>query len=58
MGTDDPHSYAQLTRFICDDTRLLFDQRALEGTEEPTLPETEHTGVQGITNFLADLFEV
>jgi len=58
MGTDDPHSYAQLTRFIGDDVRVLFDQRALEGTEEPKLPETEHEGVQGITNFLADLFEV
>ena len=58
MGTDDPHSYAQLTRFIGDDVRELFDQRALEGTEEPTLPETQNEGVQGITNFLADLFEV
>ena len=58
MGTDDPHSYAQLTRFVDDRVRGLFDQRALEGTEEPALPETEHAGVQGITNFLADLFEV
>jgi DNA helicase II / ATP-dependent DNA helicase PcrA len=58
MGTDDPHSYAQLTRFIGDDVRELFDQSALEGTEDPALPETEHAGVQGITNFLADLFEV
>jgi DNA helicase II / ATP-dependent DNA helicase PcrA len=58
MGTDDPHSYAQLTRFIGDDVRELFDQSALEGTEDPALPETEHSGVQGITNFLADLFEV
>ncbi|MGH2752176.1 MAG: ATP-dependent helicase [Actinomycetota bacterium] len=58
MGTADPHSYAQLTRFISDDVRGLFDERALETAEERTLPATEHAGVQGITDFLADLFEV
>ncbi|MGH2698329.1 MAG: ATP-dependent helicase [Actinomycetota bacterium] len=57
MGTEDPHTYAQLTRFIGDDVRRLFDQQTLAGAEEPKLPETEHAGVQGITNFLADLFE-
>ncbi len=58
MALEDPHSYAQLTRFISDDVRLHLDERALEGTEEPRLPEREHTGVQAVTDFLADLFEV
>jgi DNA helicase II / ATP-dependent DNA helicase PcrA len=58
MGTEDPHSYGQLTRFIGDEVRSRFDQQSLEGAEEPKLPESEHEGVQGITNFLADLFEV
>jgi DNA helicase II / ATP-dependent DNA helicase PcrA len=58
MGTEDPHSYAQLTRFIGDEVRRRFDAQTLEGAEEPKLPESQHEGVQGITNFLADLFEV
>ncbi|MGH2777214.1 MAG: 3'-5' exonuclease, partial [Actinomycetota bacterium] len=58
MGLEDPHSYAQLSRFISDDVRRYFDARALEGTEEPRLPESEHAGVQAVTDFLADLFEV
>ena len=58
MGLEDPHSYAQLTRFISDDVRRHLDGRALEGTEEPELPAREHTGVQAVADFLADLFEV
>jgi len=58
MGLDDPHSYAQLTRFATDGVRALFDERSLEGTEEPELPAKEHEGVEAITDFLADLFEV
>jgi DNA helicase-2/ATP-dependent DNA helicase PcrA len=56
MGWEDPHNYAQLTRFVSDAVRPLFDQRSLEPNDSDGLPERPHPGVQAIGDFLADLW--
>jgi DNA helicase-2/ATP-dependent DNA helicase PcrA len=59
-GLEDPHAYAQLTRFIPPSVRALFDER-LEGAAMPPDPATvganrEDEGAGDVDAFLSNLW--
>ena len=57
-GLDDPHSYAQLTRFIPPEVRALFDERQAH-VEEPEVGDASPAAVgpaRGVDAFLAGLW--
>jgi DNA helicase II / ATP-dependent DNA helicase PcrA len=58
-GLEDPHSYAQLTRFISGDIKGLFEERwtnLLDEETEGTEPATAEAGVPAVDEFLAGLW--
>jgi len=57
-GLEDPHSYAQLTRFIPPEVRALFDERQAH-VEEPEVGDASPAAVgsaRGVDAFLAGLW--
>jgi DNA helicase II / ATP-dependent DNA helicase PcrA len=55
MGLDDPHNFAQLTRFLPDDVRLLFDHEAHGPIAEESAPAPAPDARVAIDASLGDL---